>query len=185
MLAKAAGAPVALECRRSRVRLVAVQRARRTSEVHSSAKCTPPAIRAGRRKVFDGSFSGLRKVMKVFITLPMPCRVACTQRAAQTHAVSVVNLVALVDWQFIKLHKRQPGERDIPVPAKARPGGHQAHMIAVGFGNTSLSCQSSCSASIAATGRRKESYCMKIHGGRSHASRESSIHAHSISPQGA
>ena len=33
-----------------------------------------------------------------------------------------VNLVALVDWRFIKLHKRQPGERDIPVPAKARPG---------------------------------------------------------------
>ena len=28
-----------------------------------------------------------------------------------------VNLVALVDWRFIKLHKRQPGERDIPVPA--------------------------------------------------------------------
>ena len=27
-----------------------------------------------------------------------------------------VNLVALVDWRFIKLHKRQPGERDIPVP---------------------------------------------------------------------
>ena len=31
-----------------------------------------------------------------------------------------VNLVALVDWRFIKLHKRQPGERDIPVPDKAR-----------------------------------------------------------------
>ena len=29
------------------------------------------------------------------------------------------NLVALVDWRFIKLHKRQPGERDNPVPAKA------------------------------------------------------------------
>ena len=25
-----------------------------------------------------------------------------------------VNLVALVDWRFIKLHKRQPGERDMP-----------------------------------------------------------------------
>jgi hypothetical protein len=30
-----------------------------------------------------------------------------------------VNLVELVDWRFIKLHKRQPGERDIPVPAQA------------------------------------------------------------------
>ena len=49
VLAKAAGAPVALECRRSRVRLVAVQRARRTFVVHSSPKCTPPAIRAGLR----------------------------------------------------------------------------------------------------------------------------------------
>jgi hypothetical protein len=38
----------------------------------------------------------------------------------------VVNLVALVDWRFIKLHKRQPGERDIPVPAKARPKLDQA-----------------------------------------------------------
>ena len=46
-----------------------------------------------------------------------------------------VNLVALVDWLpvlFIKLHKRQPGERDIPVPAKARPAG--AHMSRSGWG---------------------------------------------------
>ena len=72
MLAKAAGAPVALECRRSRVRLVAVQRARRTSEVHSSAKCTPPAI---RRKVTRKDdfvrilFRRFAKAMKDFITV--------------------------------------------------------------------------------------------------------------------
>ena len=61
VLAKAAGAPVALECRRSRVRLVAVQRARRTFVVHSSPKCTPPAIRAGlraKRKPFVAILSG-------------------------------------------------------------------------------------------------------------------------------
>ena len=44
--------------------------------------------------------------------------------AKVSHALgsTAVNLVALVDWLIIKLHKRQPGERDIPVPAKARPG---------------------------------------------------------------
>ena len=34
-----------------------------------------------------------------------------------------VNLFALIDWRFIKLHKPQPGERDIPVAAEAAHGG--------------------------------------------------------------
>ena len=41
-------------------------------------------------------------------------------------------MVALVDWWFIKLHKRQPGERDIPVPAKARPGSESRWVCALG-----------------------------------------------------
>ena len=52
-----------------------------------------------------------------------PALEGCGKRKWYTRAASShVNLVALVDWRFIKLHKRQPGERDIPVPAKARPG---------------------------------------------------------------
>ena len=68
-------------------------------------------------------------------------------KRATTGTQHGVNLVALVDWQFIKLHKRQPGERDIPVPAKARPGSHRGgwagtHLSHVGQAVTHLSMSS-------------------------------------------
>ena len=71
-----------------------------------------------------------------------------------------VNLVALAfppPPRFIELHKMQTGERDIPVPAKARPGSHRcgwagttrAHLnISANVPETSLdSLQPTCNSS--------------------------------------
>ena len=104
---------------------------------------------------------------------------------------------------FVKLH------RDSLVSATSRSllKLDQAHIAVGGREHISLTCQSSCSASSAATGRRKESYIlkyirtrgriMKIHAldprrALSHARAAYMLikgslarDAHSISPQGA